>query len=401
MAWLERRGNTYHILFRFGGRRFKKSLQTARRNEAQQLLERIERRLTLIERGDIDLPEDGDLVPYLLSDGKRSRLIAVSSALTLANLFDRYRDQIPDQSLEASSLYTLNIHMRHLLRILGHRFDVKTLTLEQLQSYVNQRSREAGRRGNRVSPTTIRKELASFGGVWSWALLNALVIVPYPGKGLRFPKVNEKPPFQTRSEIERVIADGNLTPLEIDELWDGLYLTRSDIDDVLATVRRQARHPFLYPMVLMAAHTGARRSEIARSQPQDFHLAVGTVVIRERKRSKTRRTTRSVPLSAELKDVMADWLDSQAGATTFARNGLSVTATKASDHLKRTLAGTAWEQIRGWHVFRHSFISNCAASGIDQRMIDAWSGHQTEEMRRRYTHLFPDSQRSAMDAVFG
>ena len=59
------------------------------------------------------------------------------------------------------------------------------------------------------------------------------------------------------------------------------------------------------------------------------------------------------------------------------------------------------EKIRGWHVFRHSFISNCAAKGIDQRMIDRWSGHQTDEMRKRYTHLFPDSQRQAIQLVFG
>ncbi len=28
MAWLEKRGNTFHVLFRFGGRRFKGSLRT-------------------------------------------------------------------------------------------------------------------------------------------------------------------------------------------------------------------------------------------------------------------------------------------------------------------------------------------------------------------------------------
>ena len=33
---------------------------------------------------------------------------------------------------------------------------------------------------------------------------------------------------------------------------------------------------------------------------------------------------------------------------------------QASHHLDRTLAGTNWEKIRGWHIFRHSFISNCA-----------------------------------------
>ena len=43
-----------------------------------------------------------------------------------------------------------------------------------------------------------------------------------------------------------------------------------------------------------------------------------------------------------------------------------------------------WGVLRGWHCLRHSFISNCAAQGIDQRMLDQWVGHTTEEMRRRW-----------------
>ncbi|MEZ6150377.1 MAG: hypothetical protein R3C09_09665 [Pirellulaceae bacterium] len=37
---------------------------------------------------------------------------------------------------------------------------------------------------------------------------------------------------------------------------------------------------------------------------------------------------------------------------------------------------------------------------VDQRMIDAWVGHQTEEMRRRYRHLFPHKQTSELARVF-
>jgi integrase len=53
-----------------------------------------------------------------------------------------------------------------------------------------------------------------------------------------------------------------------------------------------------------------------------------------------------------------------------------------------------------FHVFRHSFASNLAAAGIDQRIIDEWMGHSTEAMRKRYRHLFPDQRRKAIEAVF-
>jgi integrase len=52
-------------------------------------------------------------------------------------------------------------------------------------------------------------------------------------------------------------------------------------------------------------------------------------------------------------------------------------------------------------VLRHSFASNSAVVGVDQRFINAWMGHQTEEMVRRYQHLRPDKQKEALELVFG
>jgi len=51
-----------------------------------------------------------------------------------------------------------------------------------------------------------------------------------------------------------------------------------------------------------------------------------------------------------------------------------------------------WEVVRGWHVLRHSFASNLARMGVDQRKIDRWMGHSTD-VRWRYQHLRPEDQR--------
>jgi integrase len=180
---------------------------------------------------------------------------------------------------------------------------------------------------------------------------------------------------------------------------------------LLKHVKEKDQQPFLYPMVAMAAHTGARRSELIRSRLADFDDE--TVVIRERKRSKKIHTTRRVPLSPFLKKVMQEWFKSHPGGPhTFCMPKVAHSRTKrtsphpitpdeAHDHLRRTLAKSKWDKLRGWHVLRHSFISNCALRGIDQRLIDSFVGHTTEEMRKRYTHLFPSAKRAAIEAVFG
>jgi hypothetical protein len=38
---------------------------------------------------------------------------------------------------------------------------------------------------------------------------------------------------------------------------------------------------------------------------------------------------------------------------------------------------------------------------VDQRVIDEVVGHQTEEQRRRYRHLYPGVLRHALARVFG
>ena len=52
----------------------------------------------------------------------------------------------------------------------------------------------------------------------------------------------------------------------------------------------------------------------------------------------------------------------------------------------------------GFHTYRHSFASNLAAAGVDQRVIDEFMGHTTEAMRKRYRHLFPSDKRSAIES---
>ena len=415
MSWLERRSSgCYHVVFRLGNQRFKKSLGTKSNEVAEGRRLRLDENIRLVESGRLAISEGADVATFLLSDGRLNGKPTVARRLTLAALFGGYLEGIPDGSMEDNSLGTVKIHMSHFERILGKGFPVKALKIADLQQYVRTRCGEEGRRKKPVSPTTIRKELATFSAVWTWARVHEYVEGPFPNRGIKYPKTSEKPPFQTHQEIERQLSRGGLAEMEGEELWDCLYLTVREIEEVLALVKCGAGQSFLYPMCVMAAHTGARRSEIVRAQANDFDFEGELVTIREKKRSRSKRTTRTVPLSPLLRPVMAGWLEccpgsryafcqniAAGGSGDGSRQWQPITIDQATDRLKRTLHGTKWEKMRGWHVFRHSFISNCASRGVDQRMIDAWSGHQTDEMRRRYTHLFPDAQHEALRLVFG
>ena len=403
---------TFHICFRFANQRFKRSLQTMDRRKADAAAVRISENIRLVREGRMEMPVDADVPTFLLSDGKLGEKPKAICNLAMGILFDSYIASIPDDALEQTSLKTARIHAKHLARILGAGKLLRSVTTSDLQIYVTTRSKEAGHRGN-VSAATIRKEIATFSALWNWAVSQDLISRPFPRKGLIFPKRSEKPPFQTVKQIERHIATHKMKKDQADAMWDAAYLDTAELKEILQHIKSNARYDFIYPMALMAAHTGARRSELCRCRVSDLDLTGATITLNERKRSKSTRTTRVVPVSDQLRSELKTWLAKKPEGPFlfpdlewedeihFSYSGDQyLTPDKATHHLEIVRGGSRWEKLRGWHVFRHSFISNCATQGVDQRFIDAWVGHQTDEQRRRYRHLFPDSQKAAIDSVF-
>ncbi len=66
-----------------------------------------------------------------------------------------------------------------------------------------------------------------------------------------------------------------------------------------------------------------------------------------------------------------------------------------------TTAGSKWTVLRGYHVLRHSFASLCAMKAVPEHTISRWMGHETEEMKKRYRHLYPEQTKRAMQKLFG
>ena len=181
----------------------------------------------------------------------------------------------------------------------------------------------------------------------------------------------------------------------------GDIFDNEQVCELLTYVQGAARYEFVYPMFAFAAYTGARRSEILRSQIDDFDS--NQVLIRERKRKKDKKySTRHVPLHPTLRLVMEEWFAIHPGGpytiqcpkemprrkplTEF--SGLTVN--QAHRHFEMTLEESKWSVVTGFHVLRHSFSSNLIRSGkVPSDVVAKWMGHTTMEMRELYQHLFP------------
>jgi len=409
MAWLETKGDVFRIRFRYGGAKHLLALHTSDKKEADESLARFEANLRLIERGIIDPPPAAvDLGVYIVSGGKLTGRPTESTRparVTLGILFDSYLSSFPKGAKEASTWKTETIHIGHLRRLLDMRLTLAEVAQKTIQEYIDARTQEIGLRKRPISRETVLKELGTFSAVWNkWAIPQGMIDSPPPVTNLTFPKGNTKPPFQTREQIERQITRQKLSAETQTELWHCLFLTLPEVEEFLDYVRDAKRPTYVYPMMVFAAHTGARRSEIRRSLVNDFDFASKTVLIREKKKDHDKvETYRVVPLSPRLGSAMREWFDKHSGGmyTICTPSGRAITDHYATKIMLAAVRRSKWSVIPGWHCLRHSFISNCAARGVDQRLIDHWVGHTTEAMRRRYSHLLPAVSQTALLSVFG
>lgn len=405
MASLEcdRAGN-YLVRFRWGGKPFKRSLDTKDPAAAEAGVARVDETLMRLKRGYATMPPNAEPGLFIVSGGMLTAKPVVSDVCrvhvpTLGHLVHQYLTNTPP-SIEPRTFKSERSRLRNIERIMGGDTSLEAIDLPAAQVYAKKRLAET-RGGKRPKPYTVRKELKTLCHVWRWAVAQKYVDATLTWKlgDVDLPKDEDPGHWLTMAEIKVRVDRGGLSAAEQRALCDRLYLTDRDLLDLLDHVKWQDTDPWVYPAVTFAALTGARRSEITRSEIDDFDFDAGRIVIREKKRDKRKSITfRSVDLHPRLADAMRSWFARRPGGrfTLCRSDGTPVDADTMDNRLESCLRGSRWSVLKGWHVFRHSFISILASHGVDQRVIDSFVGHQTEDMRRRYRHLFPTTLRSAI-----
>ena len=266
MAWLEQHPTSgrFKICFRWGGHQFKKTVKTTNRSDAEAILVRLKENIGLIERGRLQIPPETDIATFLLSDGKMTQTPKIEpqpKPLTLEELRDLYVDALSHGTLEADSRQTVKMHLKHFVMTFGVQFPIAKLTLEDLQRHVERRARKKYR-GLPLSPIMLRKEMASFRACLNWGVQSSKLRGAFPNRGLKYPKANEKPPFQTWEEIERQIARGGLTlagkvyVLVRPESLNGLH--------TIAFLQHLARHAGKRLLVIWDGSPIHRREEVSQ-----------------------------------------------------------------------------------------------------------------------------------------
>jgi len=384
------KSGNYFVSFSYGGRRHKRSTGGSDLSRARRRQRIIDGRVEQLKAGLIQVP-DGVSVAEFVFDGK-TEVDEETQGDSLLRFVEGYLENARPPSKAASTYTTEQIHIGHLREFLqteGAR-ELSELTPALFDRYKRWRH-EAG-----VRNVTINKELGTFRTVLNSAVRSGLIQTnPLSEvKWLKEDSTFER--FRTGEEINQLLASGDYPEEEAARIRRFRYLTPKEITQLL----EMASSSELHVLLAVAAYTGMRLSEILRLRWSDVDFASGRILARGHKGStQARETPRYIPLHDRLRGILVAHRKESAGALVLSDGEGTPPDRDHCYHLLRRLTdATPFEGIR-FHSLRHSFASNLAAQGVDQRVIDRFMGHQTEAMQRRYQHLFPNKQKEAIHAL--
>lgn len=206
----------------------------------------------------------------------------------------------------------------------------------------------------------------------------------------------------------------------------GLDLPRNDTKEKEALTEKQVKHLIACLdtterhgiAVLLALLAGLRRGEVCALVWGDIDLIDATINVRhsmtvkgEIKAPKTKASRALLPMSLELRDVLAPHKEQQRLA--MDRRGVTqgndtyVLADILGDALTPNGVNIWWRRHRkdyglegvGFHCLRHTFITRLARAGVHISTMQKLARHASVAMTARYTHIGLEDMRVAVNRL--
>lgn len=259
--------------------------------------------------------------------------------LSVGEALDRYEKE---ESIEKRGYRQEANRIKLLKKYPLVKFSMLTLTVEGVSKYVQQRKAEG------MSPSTITKELA---------IISHLYTVARAKWGMSFlenPVIRGVRPKASKGR-ERRLEEGELEKL--------LKFSKTD------TMRT---------VITLAVETAMRRAEMVGIRLKDINFKERRITLYDTKNGETRR----VPLSKEALSVLNTYIK----ANGITDKVFDITENHAT-HLFIDICKRAKINNLKFHDLRHEATSRLFERGLTEMEVASITGHKTNAMLRRYTHL--------------
>lgn len=150
----------------------------------------------------------------------------------------------------------------------------------------------------------------------------------------------------------------------------------------------------LKPAVIIALHTGLRKSELFGLKIDDLDFHAKNINIKDSKSNKQR----NIPMNDRVVDTLKKWIAQQQHIDSpylfpslTNPNTHMLDANKSWDTLLQSNLGEkALIEDFHWHDLRHDFASKLVMAGVDLNTVRELLGHADIKMTLRYAHLAPE-----------
>jgi integrase len=159
------------------------------------------------------------------------------------------------------------------------------------------------------------------------------------------------------------------------------YLQKDEIASLLRACK-ESYQPALYPYVLIALTTGARKGEIQHIKWKDIDLDSGLIVIPNTKNGEPK----ALPITPQVREALEAYKSEITHHHTYVWRGRGDTPLHIEKAWRRARKKAGLEGVR-FHDLRHTAASYAAMKGVPLRDIQALLGHKTLAMTQRYAHL--------------
>ncbi|MBU0881350.1 MAG: site-specific integrase [Candidatus Omnitrophica bacterium] len=151
--------------------------------------------------------------------------------------------------------------------------------------------------------------------------------------------------------------------------------------------------PHLKSIVIVALHTGMRKSEIFGLKWQNIHLEREIIYILQTKSGERQQ----VPMSNIVQKTLISVPKHPDSAYIFCnKDGRPYTNVRKSFDAALKKCGIIDFHF---HDLRHTFASQLVMAGVDIKTVQELLRHKSIEMTMRYAHLSPDHKKKAVDIL--
>lgn len=176
------------------------------------------------------------------------------------------------------------------------------------------------------------------------------------------------------------------------------YLEMAEIESLINETKKST-NPMLYPVVLVALTTGARKNEILKLKWADLDLDIGTAILHTTKNGERRTLTLLPSAIAVLRE-----LERAKGNAEYIFYAIRDTGEQHPANIHASwytaLKNTGIKDFK-FHDLRHTFASHFMMNGGKLSELAEILGHKDLKMTMRYAHLSNKYKRQVVTNMMG